>query len=90
MVEYDDEGHCGRARIALGSVAPRVIHAHTAEDALRGQPLTDKAIVEAAHLSAEATSPIDDIRGSADYRRRATEVLVQRLLTRIAREVELQ
>lgn len=87
MVEYDD-GRCGRARIALGSVAPRVIRAHAAEDALRGQPLTDKAIAEAAHLSAEATSPIDDIRGAADYRRRATEALVRRLLSNLADRVE--
>jgi CO/xanthine dehydrogenase FAD-binding subunit len=90
MVEYDDEGRCEQARIALGSVAPRVIRAHVAEDALRGQSLTDKVIAEAAHLSAKATNPIDDIRGSAAYRRRAAKALVRRLLTRIAREAESQ
>jgi CO/xanthine dehydrogenase FAD-binding subunit len=88
MVEYGDDGRCEQARIALGSVAPRVIRAHAAEDALRGQPLTDEIVAEAAHLSAEATSPIDDVRGSADYRRRVTEALVRRLLAQVAKEVQ--
>lgn len=84
MVEYGDDGRCGQARIALGSVAPRPIRAHAAEDVLRGQPLTGEVIAEAAHLSAEATSPIDDVRGSANYRRRVAEALVRRLLGKAA------
>ena len=39
-------------------------------------------IAEAAHLAAQATQPIDDIRGTAAYRRRMAEVIVRRLLTR--------
>ena len=85
MIAYDERGHCERSRIALGSVSPRVIRIYAAEEMLRGQPLTDKAIAEAARLSAKATSPIDDIRGSAAYRRRVTEVLVRRLLTEVTR-----
>jgi len=86
MIAYDERGHCERARIALGSVAPRVIRIYAAEEMLYGQPLTDKAIAEAARLSAKATSPIDDIRSSAAYRRRVTEVLVRRLLTKVAQK----
>jgi CO/xanthine dehydrogenase FAD-binding subunit len=67
-------------RIALGAVAPRPIRARAAEDALRGQSLTPETITQAARLAAEATSPIDDVRGSAEYRRRAAEALVRRLL----------
>ena len=80
MVSLDEDGHCERARIALGSVAPRVIRARAAEDTLRGQAMTDDLIAEAARLAAEATSPIDDLRGSADYRRRTAEALVRRLI----------
>lgn len=87
MVEGDESGCCRQARIALGAVAPRPIRARDAEDLLRGQPLTSETIAEAARLSAEATCPIDDIRGSAAYRRRAVEVLVRRLLTKVAGEV---
>lgn len=71
---------CRQARIALGAVAPAPIRAYAAEDSLRGQPLTAEVIAQAARLSAEATHPIDDVRGSAAYRRRIAGVLVGRLL----------
>lgn len=86
IVSRDEDGRCERVRIALGSVAPRVIRARAAEDALRGQPLTEELVAQAARLSAGATSPIDDLRGSANYRRRATEALVRRLLSGMSRE----
>jgi CO/xanthine dehydrogenase FAD-binding subunit len=81
MVTWNGNGVCKEARIGLGAVAPKPIRPHAAEEALRGQPLTEQVIAEVARLSAEASSPIDDVRGSADYRKRATEVLVRRLLT---------
>jgi len=97
MVEFDAEASLPRsggsgdgsprvtnARIALGAVAPRPVRAHAAEEALRGQPLTLEAIAEAARLAVEATCCIDDLRGSAAYRRRVTEVLVRRALTDVA------
>jgi CO/xanthine dehydrogenase FAD-binding subunit len=80
LVEGDENGRCQQARVALGAVAPTPIRAYAAEDALRGQSLTPEVIAEAAHLSAEATSPIDDVRGTAAYRRRMAEVLARRLL----------
>jgi carbon-monoxide dehydrogenase medium subunit len=84
LVEGDESGLCRQARIALGAVAPRPFRAHSAEDCLAGQALTQAAIAEAAHLAAEAAQPIDDIRGSATYRRRIVEVTVRRLLTQAA------
>ena len=80
MVEADEDGRCRSARIALGAVAPRPIRAHEAEDALRSRALGPDAIVEAASLAAGATRPIDDIRGSAAYRKHVTGVIVRRLL----------
>jgi len=79
---------CQRARIALGAVAPRPIRVHTAEEVLRGQPLTPEVIAEAARLAAEAARPIDDIRGSANYRQRVVGVLVRRLLGEVGRSME--
>jgi len=75
---------CRQARIALGAVAPRPVRAYAAEEALRGQPLTPEAIAEAARLAVEATCCIDDLRGSAAYRQRVTEVLVRRALADVA------
>jgi carbon-monoxide dehydrogenase medium subunit len=77
----DGEGHCERARIALGAVAPIPIRAYEAEKALQGQAPTPEAIAEAAQLAAQATSCIGDIRGCVAYRQRTTEVLVRRLLS---------
>jgi carbon-monoxide dehydrogenase medium subunit len=84
MLECDEEKRCTLARIALGAVAPRPIRTHAAEDFLQGKKLTEETILEAARLSAEAARPINDIRGSAAYRKRVTEVTVKRLLTRSA------
>ncbi len=80
LVEQDAAGVCRKARIALGSVAPRVIRAREAESALEGYPLTEERVAEAARLAAAATSPISDIRASAAYRRQVSESLVRRLL----------
>jgi carbon-monoxide dehydrogenase medium subunit len=84
MVVWDESGRCQQARIAIGAAAPRPVRARKAEAALQGQPLTDDVIAEAAHLAAQATQPIDDIRGTAAYRRRMAEVIVRRLLISIA------
>jgi CO/xanthine dehydrogenase FAD-binding subunit len=79
-VEIDDAGMFENARIALGSLAPRPIRAIDAEEALKGERPSETSLEEAAHLAAEATSPISDVRGSADYRKRVAEVLVRRVL----------
>lgn len=71
------------ARITLGAAAPTIIHAEDAEEFLEGKPLTDEIIAEAAHLAEEATRPISDLRGSADYRKYMIGVLVKRGLTAI-------
>ncbi len=84
MVVCDTAERCTLARIALGAVAPRPLRAHEAENALLGRPLQADEIAEAARLAAEATRPISDIRGTAAYRKRVTEVTVRRLLIRAA------
>jgi CO/xanthine dehydrogenase FAD-binding subunit len=66
------------ARIALGAVGPRPLRAPTAEAALVGHPFTP-ALAEAAGVAARNDArPIDDHRGTADYRLEMVEVLVRR------------
>ena len=68
-------------RIALGAVAPTPVRTRDAEETLKGRKLTPEAIAVAAKVAAEEARPIDDLRGSAEYRRREVEVLVRRCLS---------
>jgi carbon-monoxide dehydrogenase medium subunit len=87
MVEREGD-LCLGARIALGAVAPRPVRAHRAEAVLAGQPLTEEAISEAARTASEECSPIDDLRGSAVYRRRMVGVYVKRMLQQAWKQTE--
>jgi carbon-monoxide dehydrogenase medium subunit len=75
-----DGDKCRSLRLALGAVAPRPLRAHRAEAVLIGQPVSDATIAEAARIASEECSPIDDLRGSATYRRRMVRVFVRRML----------
>ena len=66
------------AVITLGAVAPTIIHAPEAEAYLAGKQLTNEVIDQTAELACAASRPIDDIRGSAAYRKAMVNVLVKR------------
>ena len=66
------------ASITLGAVTPTIIHAEEAEKYLAGKELTEEVILEAAKLAMDASRPIDDIRGSAAYRREMVRVCTMR------------
>jgi carbon-monoxide dehydrogenase medium subunit len=64
-----NNGSAGRVRSALGAVAPVPFRALKAEALIAGQTIDDDLIAEAAEAATDETTPIDDIRGYADYRR---------------------
>ena len=74
------DGALRNVRIALGAVAPTPIRAEAAEAVLEGQTPTSERIAEAARVAAAEADPIDDVRGSAWYRRHLVSVYVGRLL----------
>ena len=78
VVSADEKGVCREVRIVLGSVGLTPIRATAAEDALRGQPLTDEVIGEAAATVQDAVDPLDDHRGSAEYKSEMAEVFTRR------------
>ena len=74
-------GKCTTARIALAAVAPVPLRATDAEQALVGQALTPQQIERAAELASGAARPIDDHRGSIEFRNHLVRVLTRRTLT---------
>jgi carbon-monoxide dehydrogenase medium subunit len=72
-----------RFRLALASVAPVPLVPAEAEIYLANNSITPESLREAARLSADACSPIDDVRGSARYRKQMVRNLSARALTEV-------
>lgn len=71
---------CADLRLFIGACGPTPIRARAAEDQVRAKALT-AAVMEAAAAAASAeTSPISDVRASADYRGKMVAVLTRRVL----------
>jgi CO/xanthine dehydrogenase FAD-binding subunit len=76
----------------VGSAAPRPLRAGRAEEFLKGElaagglwdaraPLSTQVVDRFSGLVSAAASPIDDVRGTAAYRRHALAVMARRCLT---------
>ena len=81
----DDDGRCSAARVALGAVAPTVILVEEAGAALVGTECDEAALGTMAAAARAACRPIDDKRGTAEYRTKVAGVLATRA-ARIAAE----
>jgi CO/xanthine dehydrogenase FAD-binding subunit len=79
-----------RFRIALASVAPVPLIAAQAEASLAGQPVTPESIHAAACLASEASRPIDDVRGSARYRKLMVRNLTEMALKAVWQKLQQQ
>ncbi len=66
------------ARIALGAVAPTFVRVADAESALVGSSLDDGTLAAVAAAASAACNPIDDKRGTIQYRRQVAGVLAKR------------
>ena len=66
------------ARVALGAVAPTVVVVPKAARAIQGTKLDDKALEKLAAACEAACSPIDDKRGTVEYRTEVAGVLAKR------------
>jgi carbon-monoxide dehydrogenase medium subunit len=78
------ENSFGKISVALGAVAPTIRRARRLEEELVNKPLTKEAIEKAAYLAVHDAAPIDDIRGSAEYRKAALISLVFQALHKAA------
>ena len=68
------------ARIALGAVAPTPVLAEEASQFLVGKAPTEENFSEAGVLARQVASPIDDMRGTVEFRVHLAGVLTQRTL----------
>jgi CO/xanthine dehydrogenase FAD-binding subunit len=77
-----------RFRIALASVAPIPLIPIEAEMILSNKPINSASISQAAIEAMEACSPIDDVRGSARYRKMMVRNLTHKALTEVWEKIK--
>ncbi|HEY7233268.1 MAG TPA: xanthine dehydrogenase family protein subunit M [Gemmatimonadaceae bacterium] len=80
QLTLDASGGCERVGIGLTNVGAMAIEAVRAEDFLRNKPLDDATIAQASEIAASEADPLEDRRGSADYKRDVVRVLTARAL----------
>ena len=82
-VDLDEAGTTFKsARIAIGAVAPTPLFVEAAGVALSGKPVNDASISDAAKIARDASTPINDMRGTIEHRKQLVEVLTTRALRR--------
>ncbi|QDU76636.1 Carbon monoxide dehydrogenase medium chain [Bremerella volcania] len=79
-VELAEDGTVATARIALGAVGPKAFLATNAASALTGQSPSDDLIEDVARQTATLATPINDMRGTIEFRQQLAYVLVKRTL----------
>jgi carbon-monoxide dehydrogenase medium subunit len=72
---------CRAARLGVGGVGASPVVLVEAEHVLEGQELNDATIARAADAAAAEIDPMDDLQGSADYRRDMLRTWVRRVVT---------
>ena len=79
-ISLDEKGHCKEAKIAIGAAAPTVIRVPEAEKILHGKKINDQLLAEVMEAASTACNPINDKRGTVEYRRQVAGVLVKRVI----------
>lgn len=74
----DRKGRVDDARVSLGAVAPTVLLVKPAAEAIIGTALDGEALAKLAEAASAACSPIDDKRGTREFRIKVAGVLARR------------
>jgi carbon-monoxide dehydrogenase medium subunit len=75
-----EDGLCQETSIGINGAATVPIRASAAEEALKGRPLDQASLNEAAALAQEQARPMSDSHASAEYRKKMVGVFVKRAL----------
>ncbi|MBV9251346.1 MAG: xanthine dehydrogenase family protein subunit M [Acetobacteraceae bacterium] len=78
-VTLDENGVCTAARVGLGAVAPTVLLVKDAADALIGHTLDEPTLKKLDAAAQAACKPINDKRGTIEYRTKVAGVLARRV-----------
>ena len=78
-LSLDDGGTCIAARVSLGAVAPTALLVEAAARALIGTRVDEAALDKLAAAARAACRPIDDKRGTAEFRIKVAGVLARRV-----------
>lgn len=78
-----ENGRCREVRVALGASAPTPIRATAVEEAILGQEVNQANVRSAAEAVAGQVDPLDDFRGSAEYKRDMAVVFTRRALEQV-------
>ena len=81
LIRMEDD-RCADARLVVGAVMPTPVRVTAAEEVIRGRKLAGDLFAEVGSIVERAIEPIDDMRGSASYKRRVAGVLAERALER--------
>jgi carbon-monoxide dehydrogenase medium subunit len=76
---------CTNARVSLGAVAPTPLLIKEASDIMIGSKLDDDTLERVSKICMDACNPINDKRGTVDYRTKVAGVLAKRA-TKLAAE----
>jgi carbon-monoxide dehydrogenase medium subunit len=82
QITVNGAGVCEQAGVGLTNVSFYPLKAKKTEAFLAGKALDESTIKQAAEIAAGESQPIDDIRGSADYKQDLVRVLTVRALNR--------
>ena len=82
------DGVVSEIRLAAASLAPFPARLYKTEAALLGQPVTRETIQAARRALLAEVQPIDDIRSTAEYRRRVAANLIEEFLLELSAEGE--
>ncbi len=74
----DNKGVVKKARVALGAIAPTVVLVDDAAKAIVGTKLDEEALAALATACEAACKPIDDMRGTIEFRTEVAGVLGRR------------
>lgn len=87
LIEVNNDGVIENARACYGAVAPTPIEVKNVGDYLKNQKLVEVDSKKAGEIAAAGISPIDDIRGTEQYRRQVTHDLTVNAIKEMAKEI---